>query len=116
MKAKIFFLIILCSIFFLTACVKKDSTVETIKFSTWGSASEMCILKPIISEFEKENPNIKIELMHIPQDYFQKIHLLFASNLAPDVVFINNLNLPIFANRLEVLNNHLDKKLYFKES
>lgn len=55
-------------------------------------------MKPLLSEFEKENPDIKIEFMHIPQNYFQKIHLLFASNKAPDVIFINNLYLPIYAN------------------
>lgn len=44
--------------------------------------------------------------MHIPQNYFQKIHLLFASNTAPDIIFINNLYLPVYANAglLEELN------------
>ena len=51
-----------------------------------------------MTDFEKENPNIKVNFMHIPQNYFQKIHLLFASNTAPDVIFINNLYLPIYAN------------------
>ena len=69
-----------------------------IQFSTWGSESEMRILKPILIEFEKQNPNIKVELLHIPQNYFQKIHLLFASNTAPDVIFMNNQYLPIYAN------------------
>lgn len=58
----------------------------------------MRILKPILIEFEKQNPNIKVELLHIPQNYFQKIHLLFASNTAPDVIFMNNQYLPIYAN------------------
>ena len=69
-----------------------------LTFASWGSKSEIDILKPILSEFEKENPDIKIEFMHIPQNYFQKIHLLFASNTAPDVIFINNLYLPVYAN------------------
>jgi multiple sugar transport system substrate-binding protein len=75
---------------------KSNKTV--IKFSSWGSQSEIAILKPILSEFEAENPDIKVDFVHIPQNYFQKLHLLFASNLAPDVVFINNLYLPIYAN------------------
>jgi multiple sugar transport system substrate-binding protein len=54
-----------------------------------------------LSDFEKENPDIKVEFMHIPQNYFQKIHLLFASNTAPDVIFINNLYLPVYANHLQ---------------
>lgn len=78
-----------------------------IKFASWGSKSEIDILKPILTEFEKENPELKIEFMHIPQNYFQKIHLLFASNTAPDVIFINNLYLPVYANAgvLEDLSN-----------
>ena len=47
------------------------------------------LLKELLIDFEKKN-NIKVEFQHIPQNYFQKIHLLFASNLEPDVIFINN--------------------------
>lgn len=89
-------LIIVCALFF-SACSPKD-TRTVVQFASWGSKSEIDILKPILSEFEKENPDIKIDFMHIPQNYFQKIHLLFASNTSPDVIFMNNLNLPIYAN------------------
>lgn len=74
-----------------------DNTV-TVQFASWGSESEVKILKPILAGFEKENPDIKVEFLHIPQNYFQKIHLLFASNTAPDVLFINNQYLPVYAN------------------
>lgn len=76
----------------------------TVQFASWGSESEIKILKPIIAEFEKKNPDIKVEFFHIPQNYFQKIHLLFVSNTAPDVLFINNLYLPIYADA-EVLED-----------
>lgn len=89
-------LVLLCAIL-LCGCTQKDKRT-VIQFASWGSQSEMGILKPIMSEFEKENPDIKINFMHIPQNYFQKIHLLFASNTAPDVIFINNLYLPTYAN------------------
>lgn len=69
-----------------------------IQFASWGSKSEIDILKPLLEDFETQNPDIKIESMHIPQNYFQKIHLLFASNTSPDVIFINNLFLPVYAN------------------
>lgn len=92
---KVLALLILC--FVISGC-NKGINKTTIKFASWGSKSEVEILKPVLSEFEKENPDIKVDFLHIPQNYFQKIHLLFASNLAPDVVFINNLYLPIYAN------------------
>ncbi len=83
----------------------------TIQFSSWGSESEIKILTPILAEFERENPNLKVSFMHIPQNYFQKLHLLFASNTAPDVVFINNQYLPIYANAglLEDLSDYGDE-------
>ena len=77
---------------------RKAPQKVNIQFSSWGSESEMRILKPILIEFEKQNPEIKVEFLHIPQNYFQKIHLLFASNTAPDVIFMNNQYLPIYAN------------------
>ena len=82
---------------FLVGCTTKDSRT-TVQFSSWGSKSEIDILKPILQDFETKNPDIKVDFMHIPQNYFQKLHLLFASNTAPDVIFINNLYLPIYAN------------------
>lgn len=63
-----------------------------IKFSSWGSESEVKILKSAIHEFEQINPDIDVEFMHIPQNYFQKLHLLIVSNSAPDVMFVNNIN------------------------
>lgn len=71
---------------------------EVVQFASWGSKSEVEIIKPILAEFETEYPNLRVDFMHIPQNYFQKIHLLFASNTAPDVIFINNHYLPIYAN------------------
>lgn len=98
MKKLLLISIIFLSIIF-TGCKKADNPeVKTVKFSSWGSQSELAVLKDVINEFEQKNPDIKIELIHIPQNYFQKLHLLFASNLAPDVVFINNIYAPIYIN------------------
>ena len=100
-------------------CKKSDNFVH-IAFATWGSESEIKILKPMLEEFEKQNDGIKVDLMHIPQNYFQKIHLLFASNTAPDVIFINNLYLPLYANAgvLEDLTNYdeFEYDRYFPKS
>ena len=92
-----YLVVFLSAICLLCGCVQKDDKT-VIEFASWGSKSEIDILKPILNNFEKENPQIQVEFMHIPQNYFQKIHLLFASNTAPDVIFINNLYLPVYAN------------------
>lgn len=109
-------LLILCSLAILmSGCAKKDESVK-IQFASWGSKTEVETIRSVIRDFEAENPDIKVEFLHIPQNYFQKIHLLFASNTEPDVLFLNNLYLPIYANagKLESLataENVYDKKI-----
>lgn len=92
---------LICIIISVLLCVifaHKPEQKITLQFATWGSESELKILKPLLNEYKAENPDTIVELLHIPQNYFQKIHLLFASNTAPDVIFINNQYLPIYAN------------------
>jgi multiple sugar transport system substrate-binding protein len=108
------FLLILLIPLLMSGCTNKSK--EEITFSSWGSVSEVKILKQIISDFEKENPEIKINFIHIPQNYFPKIHLLFASNTASDVIFINNLSLPVYASKLEPLETWVNKQDFYKQS
>ncbi len=94
----------------ITGCTQKNK-ITTLKFTSWGSKSEVEILKPLIEEFEQENPDISIEFIHTPQNYFQKLHLLAASNLMPDVVFVNNMYGPLYAeNKLFLDLNEFLKK------
>ena len=99
----------------LCGCSQKDNHT-TIEFASWGSKSEIDILKPILNDFEKANPDIKVNFMHIPQNYFQKIHLLFASNTAPDVIFIINLYLPIYANAKLLEELQVPQNEYYQQA
>ena len=101
---------------FLTGCnLQKEEDVVT--FSSWGSITETQITKEIINNFEKENPDIKIRFLHFPQNYFQKIHLLFASHQEPDIIFINNLYLPLYKDFLLELNSiDFSQEKYYKKS
>ena len=100
---------------FTAGCVKK-SEQEEIVFSSWGSITEVKILNQAIKDFEAENPKIKVNFMHIPQNYFQKIHLLFASNTPPDVLFMNNLYLPIYESKLEELDQCIDAEKFYPQA
>ena len=106
--------IIICTLF-LSGCGNKKT--QEIQFATWGSKTEIEIIKPIIKEYNKTH-NIKVKLVHIPQNYFQKLHLLFASKLAPDVIFVNNLYLKIYqkADLFEDLTPYINKDDYFKNA
>ena len=113
-KKIIFIICLILFVSFLTYNFLNNNPKEekvTVQFASWGSESEVNILKPLLADFEKQNPDIKVDFMHIPQNYFQKIHLLYASNTAPDVIFINNQYLPIYANAgmLESLSEYQDE-------
>ncbi len=85
----------LSSLIILSSCV---TTVDSknITFSSWGSIDEINILKPILADFTKKTGK-EVELIHIPDNYFQKLHMMFASSTAPDVIFMNNLTMPVYA-------------------
>lgn len=106
---KLFLIILFCFVIFFQACSSRD--IQTISFATWGSQSEINIIKSIIDDFEAQTPSVKVNLIHIPDNYFQKLHLLIASNLAPDVIFINNINAKMYvdANKIEPLNTYIAK-------
>ena len=68
-----------------------------LQFSTWGSAQEMTVTRSLVAEFERTHPNIKVEIIHIPDNYDQKLHILIAGGIAPDVMFINSIEFPVYA-------------------
>ena len=91
-----------------------------IKFSSWGSNTEVLLINDVIKKFEEQHPDIKIEFIHIPQNYFQKIHLLFASSLEPDIIFINNQYIPMYikAGLIEDLTPYFENidNIYYNEA
>lgn len=116
MKKVIYCIISVVFILMIFVSLKPSDKRTVIQFASWGSQSEIEILKPIIEEYEKQNPDIKVDFLHIPQNYFQKIHLLFASNLAPDIIFINNLNIPVYSEFLEDLSNCINKEEFYEKT
>lgn len=111
-------LLIIFFCIFLCGCNQKKDTRTILKFSTWGSRTEYSILTKVIEEYEKNNPNIKIELIHVPENYFRKLHILYAAKTAPDVVFVNNTYAPLYirADLLENLNGYFDESQFYKSS
>ena len=70
-----------------------------IAFSTWGSLDELETLKPLLARFERENPDVRVRLIHIPDEYPHKVRLMAAAGDMPDVLFLENQTLPGFATR-----------------
>ncbi|MBC7544527.1 MAG: sugar ABC transporter substrate-binding protein [Candidatus Sericytochromatia bacterium] len=70
-----------------------------ITFSTWGSVDEIATLKPLLAQFEKENPDVPVTLVHIPDEYPHKLRLMAAGGALPDVMFLESQTLAGFAAR-----------------
>lgn len=117
MKKLLTSLIILSSIF-LCGCGQKQNDRTVLKFSSWGSRTEYGILKQVIQKYETQNPDVEIEFIHVPENYFRKLHLLYASKTEPDVVFLNNTyaSLYIKAGLLEDLSGKFDENKFFESS
>ncbi|MGE4357596.1 MAG: sugar ABC transporter substrate-binding protein [Candidatus Omnitrophota bacterium] len=116
MSKKIIFSLILC--FFITACGKKESkeTIPTIKVAFWGTPEEVEIIESIINPWQKEHPEIKVELQHTPfAGYVNKILTRIAGGAPPDVIcaeanlFVSLWTKGIFLN----LNPFLEKEKDF---
>ncbi|MNR90144.1 Cyclodextrin-binding protein precursor [compost metagenome] len=81
----------------VASCAPRET--QALRFSTWGSLDEIETLKPLLAEFERQNPDVPVELIHIPDAYPHKVRLMAASGKMPDVLFMESQILPGFANR-----------------
>lgn len=65
-----------------------EDEIVTLTYTTWGSTNELEAQTKAVEEFEKNNPNIKVKLQHIPTDYDTKLATMIAGNTAPDVALM----------------------------
>ena len=76
----------------LAACGgSADAGKTTISFLSWDNEQ---IMKPFIDEFEKENPDIKVDFGYAPptHEYIQTLQTRLVGNQAPDVFVITSEN------------------------
>lgn len=84
---------------FFQGCAGHTDKTKHIQLSTWGSAQEVIVLKAILKDFERSHPGVSVDLLHIPENYYQKLHILVAGDMAPDVIFTNSISFPIYASQ-----------------
>lgn len=66
---------------------KSSGEQVTIKFSGWGEPNEKKLYEELIKTFESQNPDIKVQYIHIPADYAGKMNTVLAGGSAPDVFY-----------------------------
>jgi multiple sugar transport system substrate-binding protein len=80
-----------------------------ITFAYWGSQTEAEAIKAVVKDFEKNNPNIKVEQQWIQKDYFTKLQTMIAGDTAPDVMLMGGADLPGYAAAFTPLEVIADK-------
>ena len=85
----------------LVACSSKDSSTASTPNSSdnngkvtltfldrWPNEPYKTYFNQVISEFEKQNPNIKVNVISaLNDDYKQKVNVLLGNNNPPDIFF-----------------------------
>ncbi len=110
-KLKIFaFFCLLITVFLLWSCSQKREKVVTLNF--WAMGVEGEVVSRLVPQFEKEFPNIKVNVQQIPWTAaHEKLITAFASETLPDVFQLGNTWIPEFnaLNALAPLNNFINK-------
>lgn len=80
----------------------------------WGGATKVNAFKASAAAFTKENPNVSIDLINIPNaDYSSKIISMVAANTAPDVINVSPGLFITLKDQLLPLTNKLQDYGYF---
>jgi multiple sugar transport system substrate-binding protein len=62
----------------------------TIRLIAWGNPTEVDAREATIGLFEEEHPNIKVNFLHTPQNYGDKLQTMLAGGDYPDVMYLGN--------------------------
>ena len=88
--------------------LEKTNEKVSLTFLCWGSTANMQIRKDVVDEFESTHPNIKINTIHVPLNYEDKLQTMIAGGSAPDVFWLEpRAQMPSFAEKKALLE--LDK-------
>lgn len=80
---------------------KSAQSGQTITLTYYGLWEPSTVMKPVIDEFEKQNPKIKISYqLQSPQDYQDRVKTALEGQNSPDIVRLHSTWLPIFAKNL----------------
>lgn len=81
--------------------IKSTTNAQTITLTYYGLWEPSTVMKPVIDEFEKQNPGIKISYqLQSPQDYQDRVKTALDGQNSPDIVRLHSTWLPIFAKSL----------------
>lgn len=89
----------------------KQEATTTIRLMAWGNPTEVEARKKTIEMFEAQRPDLKVNFIHTPEGYMDKLLTMLAGGDYPDVIFLGNGDIPSFVSRdqLEVLDPLIER-------
>jgi multiple sugar transport system substrate-binding protein len=79
-------------------CQREEAgSTKRIRFTTWGSPASNEVFQKVVDEFERRNPDIRVELMMLPwKQYHRKILTMLAAGSKLDFMRLANSYFPRF--------------------
>lgn len=68
-----------------------------ISYMTWGDEAERLLYDQVLKDFMAKNTKVKVNYVYTPSDYNQKLQTMIAGNTAPDVFWLLQSNVNVFA-------------------
>lgn len=94
-----------------------NSKDKSVTLTYWGFREDSNTMAPIISDFEKENPNIKIVYSkQDPTDYREKLTTRIQNGTGPDIFKFHNTWYPMLSSELLPLPQETIEKKQFADS
>jgi multiple sugar transport system substrate-binding protein len=110
MSAKFNQFVVLLLVLLLAACqgapaVPTTQPVTQLKFTYWGSNMEKAAVEQMVAQFEKQNPDIKVEPVQLPyEDYLARVTAMIKKGETPDVGYFPGLQAPLWAQEGKILD------------
>ncbi len=81
----------------IASFLAKNKSIGPVTLTYWGLWEDDNLIKPVIAEFEKQNPNIKVNYVRESSiNYRTRVQTQIRSGVGPDVFWIHNSWLPMF--------------------
>lgn len=110
----IILVIIILGVFIFLPRGDSDASAELV---WWGLWEDQAVVASIIDEFERENPNIKIEyIKQDPKQYREKLQTRIQNGTGPDVFRFHNTWVPMLSGDLLPLSTDVITPEVFKET
>jgi len=80
-----------------TATPSKKEMKAELTVIHWGSEEEKDLVAGWIAQFNEEFPNIKVEQIHVPKNYWDKVAAMFAAGTPPDLMYMGYPEMVLYA-------------------